>query len=429
MRLILTGCNPMTGNLGVSALCYATLRTLFAELPEVDLSVTDQGWGMRQDTLTVDGAEAHYRRFGIRSSRRYWRSESLWNIRVSTWLGGLRNPAAKAICDADAVLDISGGDSFTDLYGEKRFRAISLVKKIALGVGCPLVLLPQTYGPFQDPSNRRAAQHIVREAAMAWARDPESFETLRNLAGADFDPARHRCGVDVAFNLESLPPRCDQPLKSAGVGKLIVGFNVSGLIYNGGATAARQYGFKADYRELVLRFMQKMLRETDCAIVLLPHVITSGRYEADAAACENVREALGPAARERVTTLASPMDPRHAKWVISRFDWFCGTRLHSTIAGLSSKVPTAAIAYSLKARGVFATCGVAENVVDLRHLTTDEAMNQLWEAWLRREQTEGVLAEKIPGVIAKATQQMRDIIAAIRLSANSPAAAMTHAAV
>ena len=38
--------------------------------------------------------------------------------------------------------------------------------------------------------------------------------------------------------------------------------------------------------------------------------------------------------------------------------------MHATIAALSSGVPCATVAYSLKARGVFASCGMAHAVAD-----------------------------------------------------------------
>ena len=40
------------------------------------------------------------------------------------------------------------------------------------------------------------------------------------------------------------------------------------------------------------------------------------------------------------------------KWIISRMDLFAGARTHSTIAALSSAVPTLSFAYSMKAKGI-----------------------------------------------------------------------------
>ena len=57
--------------------------------------------------------------------------------------------------------------------------------------------------------------------------------------------------------------------------------------------------------------------------------------------------------------LSPDLDASEVKWCISKLDWFVGSRMHATIAALSSGVPCAAIAYSRKFRGVFATLGVA----------------------------------------------------------------------
>ena len=51
--------------------------------------------------------------------------------------------------------------------------------------------------------------------------------------------------------------------------------------------------------------------------------------------------------------------------MIGRLDWFCGTRMHSTIAALSSGTPAAAMAYSPKFQGVFGLCDLGHRVVDL----------------------------------------------------------------
>jgi len=40
------------------------------------------------------------------------------------------------------------------------------------------------------------------------------------------------------------------------------------------------------------------------------------------------------------------------KWMISKMKLFAGSRTHSTIAALSSGVPTLSFAYSIKARGI-----------------------------------------------------------------------------
>jgi len=88
-------------------------------------------------------------------------------------------------------------------------------------------------------------------------------------------------------------------------------------------------------------------------------------------------------------------------------DWFCGTRMHSTIAALSSGLPTAAIAYSDKTLGVFESCGVEDQVIDPRKLETQTVVERLVESFEKRAQTRQVLSTSIDGVKARAAEQLR----------------------
>lgn len=414
-RLCFFGALPDTGNLGVSALCYSVLGGLARYLPTADVTVFDHGRGVWRETAEFASGRFTFTRCGASHTRRYYRRESFWNIRVSGWLGGLGNPAACRLRDADVVLAINGGDSFTDLYGPRCFNAVTQAMRLTLEHDKPLVLLPQTYGPYRDPATRRIAAEIVRRAALAWARDIHSFETLRELAGSAFDPERHRCGVDVAFALERRRPQAPVPgvvveWLSDDRSVPTIGFNVSGLVFNDPDAAANRYGLRADYGQVVIGFLRRVLKKTNCNVLLVPHVLTPpGHYESDPGANLAVVQELGDLAAARVQVVPPRYDQSEVKWIISRCDWFCGTRMHATIAGLSSGVPTAAIAYSLKTQGVFETCGQGERVADPRELATEEVIEQLWSSFVAREAARATLAGALPRVLVQADAQAAEI--------------------
>jgi len=405
------GAPPDTGNLGVSALCFSVLAGL-RQRGARRVTVFDHTPGAGP----LDGWDSAVRRAGACRTRRWYRPESHAAITACLRLGLSAAPAAVALRDAQAILDISGGDSFTDLYGPWRFRSVIWPKQIALQRGIPLVLLPQTYGPFNDPGSRRIAAGIVRGAASCWARDLRSFDILRDLLGDAFDPQRHRVGVDVAFGLERLAPPAAQSdavsaaMDNAGDAGPLVGLNISGLIHNDPEKARTRYRFRADYRAAMRGFVERLVAD-GARVLLVPHVVTPpGHYESDADASRAVVDALDPALRGRVTIAPEFADPRHAKWLIARCDWFCGTRMHATIAGLSSGTPTAAVAYSDKTRGVFETCAQGGEVVDPREVETSEVVERLWDSYQRRQAVHRSLAEHLPDVLAQAERQMDEIV-------------------
>lgn len=411
------GAAPDTGNLGVSALCYSVLAGLRDRGARLVI-VFDHSQGVAE----LPGWNGFARRAGAYRTRRWYRPESHAAIGFALRLGIRRLPAAGALIRCDAILDISGGDSFTDLYGAERFESVGWPKRLAIRLGKPLILLPQTYGPYTDPTRKREAARIVRSARACWARDRRSYEILLDLLGDAFDEDRHRVGVDVAFLLETIEPdestgaggaACMEALDRLGAGPL-AGLNVSGLILNDPENARTRYRFIADYRDAVTRLIESLVA-AGARVVLTPHVVTPrGHYESDTEASESVVSALSPAVRARVWVAPAFEDPRHVKWLIARCDWFCGTRMHATIAGLSSGVPTATIAYSDKAKGVFETCGQGAQVIDPRELDTDGVVEHLTDSFRNREEIRSSLARHLPGVLATASEQMDRIVDQIR---------------
>ncbi len=421
--LCLFGAAPGTNNLGVDALCHATVTGLVERLPTARFTVFDYRRGVRAASVPRAAGDVPVALVGANHSRRLWRSDTLRTMRAlgrAGALGGRLSPGLAALRGADAVLDLSGGDSFTDLYGRERFDTVTLPKWIALEQGRPLVLLPQTYGPFQDARTRAEAAAVVGAADYAWARDARSFDVLRSLLDDRFDPARHRLGVDMAFGLEvrRRPGGLDRVLdawheRSAGssAGPL-VGVNVSGLVWLS-EERARSYGFRADYRALTLGLVRRLLAEDGVRVVLVPHVLEPvGHYESDLEACRAVAAELGVG--ERLHVLQPPYSPSEVKAEIARLDWFVGTRMHATIAALSTGVPAAAVAYSPKFKGVFERCGLGAAVADPTTLDADAAVEVLMAAWQRRAEDRRSLAAALRDVQATLAEQLDAVVAVVR---------------
>ncbi|MGH3646288.1 MAG: polysaccharide pyruvyl transferase family protein [Micromonosporaceae bacterium] len=394
-------------NLGVGALRASVIAGLRAREPDADITVFDDGWGIR----SRDG----FRLAGARDSRRWHRTESYRNMWFAARTGA-SNPGLRVIDRADAVLDISGGDSFCDLYGYARFRTVAWPKRIALQRGRPLVFLPQTYGPFRNRRTRAEAVRLLRGATAAWARDADSYAAMVELLGADHDPQRHKQGVDVAFGMTSAPP--PEPVREpvekflAADASPVVGLNVSGLL----VTRGRDFGLRADLA-LAVRRITELLVGDGARVLMIPHVSTPGGVDDDTETNGQLAREFATRYPDRVALAPAGLDPRQAKWLIGRTDWFCGMRMHATIAALSQAVPTASIAYSRKTRGVFAALGQQRRVADARNQTTDEVVEVLWAGWRQRASTAAGLARRLPEVTTAASDQLDQIVALTRLRA------------
>lgn len=407
LQFVLAGAAIGNGNRGVEALGRSVADGVHRELRGASLSILDDGWGVRPDTSGhYAGTSVDF--VGVRQSRRWHRPESWARVRAAQATFPRLNRVAQRFQDADAVLDLSAGDSFTDLYGPVRLRTVTAPKEAALRAGRPLVLLPQTYGPFTAPEARRLAERIVRSASMAFARDPWSFDRLLELAGPDVDSSRLRSGVDVAFALEPRRPRSEVVDVVEGLGNgTTAGVNVSGLLRTD--AAHEQFGIAGNYLDTMTALVRSLI-EADAHVVLVPHVhLPGGTGESDIGAIEDVRGRLSAAELSRTTVLPTDLDAAEVKWCISNLGWFVGTRMHATIAALSTLTPVAAYAYSDKTQGVFETCKAGDHVVDARVYAAQEAVERLVNGYLARGTMRALLVDHAAPTVDRSRNQLREV--------------------
>lgn len=316
-----------------------------------------------------------------------------------------RNPWLRAIIDADFVGDIRGGDSFSDIYGFGRFLVGSLPLLSVALLQRAYVMLPQTYGPFRFRASRALAKFMLRRASAVLTRDCNCQSLVAELSGrtASFCP-------DVAFTLDPLEPRrlhiAPEGLDLHGEG-LVVGVNVSGLLYMGGYTGRNMFGLRTEYRQTMCEVLDAILTRTQAAVLLVPHVFGSEQEEE---ACSSLRTLYESRYPKRVFAVTQPLSERELKWIISKTDFFIGSRMHACIAALSQCVPTVGLAYSDKFLGVFESAGVGDSIIDLRTASSDDVVTRTLLALEQRLETPAQLQSRIPCVQSAIVQTFRRLM-------------------
>lgn len=283
----------------------------------------------------------------------------------------------------DIMLDISAGDSFTDIYPAKRFAYIAGTKIVPILMGTPLVLSPQTIGPFSRQPHSAIAAWICRRAAAVFSRDELSIKALATLAPG----VAAQQVVDVAFALP-FTRREKTP------GRLQVGLNVSGLLMNGGYAGGNQYGLGFDYAALTHRLITALIERGDCDIHLVPHVIAPHMPNDDDAAAADRLKAQYPALHRHPDFQSASA----AKGFVSGLDYMIGARMHATIAAFSSGVPVAPISYSRKFEGLFGAFGYDGLV--RRDMDDDAALAHILAGIDRRDALAAAIARAQPQIDA-----------------------------
>ncbi len=315
VRVVVLWANDESTNLGVRALAHGTA------------ALVERSW---------PGAEVVHLYYGSSVSPMplgSWRT--LARARVDR-----RLPLRDWFAGFDLAVDTRGGDSFADIYGLGRLTNQSLVAEVARSAGTPVVLGPQTVGPFRTRRGTALGRFTLARSAAVIARDAVSAEHATRL-GRPVD----LLATDVVFAL----PR---PAVERSRDVLL---NVSGLLW-----APNPHVEAARYRETVLDLSRKLVA-SGRRLSLLAHVLDSPAVDNDVPA---VRELAALLDDPDVEVLV-PRDLAHVRELTASARLVVGSRMHACLNALSCATPAVPLAYSRKFAPLLAGLGW-DHTVDLR---------------------------------------------------------------
>lgn len=385
--------NPYNRNLGVAALAYSALALLYDVVEEHGLPAEFSFFGSERDgwdEITVNDKLIRFK--NIRGMDFYH-----WKSRIKMLLFPRKHQVAE-INSITFAFDIAEGDSFTDIYGDVRFRKICNSKYYFGRRVKKQVLLPQTIGPFNRSENEKAAFKAMGYADMVISRDSQSFRYTAGKLPAD----RIAESIDVAFYL----PYSRTDFEG---GKTHVGVNISGLLWNGGYTRNNQFGMKTDYKKLMLGILQYFNEQEDIQLHLVSHVIPEHQpVEDDYEAARVLQEAFPRA------ILAPRFDtPIAAKSYISGLDFFTGARMHACIAAFSTGVPVFPLAYSRKFNGLFIETLQYQWLGDCVNTNEDTVLEGLKEAYYKRQGLKEKIQEGNDGIVKPRIAALKKLLYSI----------------
>ena len=344
MRVLVLWADDTSPNLGVRALAEGTAALIRSVWPDAEICF--QNYGSRSAPARVGSPR----------------------VLLDDWITG-RHGLRAWVRGFDVVVDSRSGDSFADIYGLDRLVAMSALGEFVHRCGVPLVLGPQTVGPFTGRRARALARRSLRTADAVMTRDSVSADHVQEL-GAHVDVRT----TDVVFALP-VPERS---------GERDVVLNVSGLLWHGSPHVD-----PTAYRATV-RALHRGLIERDRRVTLLAHVLDSSSPDNDVPAVQALAAEIG--GKVEVVVPASLAEVRS---VVASAQLVLGSRMHACLNALSVGTPAIPLSYSRKFEPLLADLGWTAQV-DLR---TDPAPA---EAALRHVDGADELAGALPAMRARA---------------------------
>lgn len=424
-RFCLLGASFETANMGVSALAAGTIESIIHNQPNAEITLLDYSKEGKAYQFKSSLGNVPVRLLNIRFSKKFYLKnniaylillalalkivpvEKLKNIIIR------RNAWLQHISHADIVTSIAGGDSFSDIYGLARLIYVALPQILVLLLNKKLILLPQTYGPFNGRAARTIARFILKRSHAIYSRDQEGLDEVKKLTGNKGISGKLQFCHDVGFVVPPERPAVhsfdtlaipDDKIRN------LIGLNVSGLLFMGGYSKKNMFGLKSNYAELIYDLIHYLITVKSIPVLLVPHVFGSGsNSESDQSVCELIYQDLKPRYPSMLFLVSGNYNQSEVKYIVGECDFFIGARMHACIGALSQCIPAIGIAYSKKFKGVFETVGMGNLIADPRISDKNGILSIIDKAYTNRHQLRSILAQRIP----EAKQNVFDIFRTI----------------
>ena len=258
--------------------------------------------------------------------------------------------------DCDVCLSV-GGDTYC--YGDNH--GIQVLTRELKKRGKKTVLWGATIGA-EDLSERKLES--LRDFDAIFTREPITYELLKANGAND----NIYLFSDPAFCMERVEV---EPIDGF-TRENTLGFNISPLVASGDPRK----------KEIAEDFLRFVFENTTMKVLLVPHVVEENNNDYDF--MKPIFEKFEHTGR--IAILPPDLEARQYKGYIAGTRFFVGARTHSTIAAYSSGVPTIALGYSVKARGIAKDIfGEEKYVLDIKAMTDYEELRDEFLKLLENE--------------------------------------------
>lgn len=258
------------------------------------------------------------------------------------------------------VAAINGGDGFSDIYSTRLFKSRLGLIKLAMAAKVPVIMLPQTIGPFIKLENLKIASKILKYAKLVYVRDKCFTAELKEMGIA------YELTKDLSFYMK--PEKWDIEIDK----KNAIGINISGLAYdNKFHSLSGQFEL---YPKLINELINLFLKKGKI-VYLISHSYDYNKPDKNNDDLEAARKVYNSLVnKENVILIDKDLISPQVKYVISKMSFFVGTRMHANFAAIYTGVPVFGLAYSYKFKGAFENNGLdgEKQVASIVNITDDD---------------------------------------------------------
>lgn len=299
-----------------------------------------------------------------------------------------RRQLMRAYYDADVVVVIGGGHLYAPHAYNIAFIWLWVGLALAVVLGKPLLLLPQSFGPLPGRLQRAMLRWLLEHAAFVAAREYRSVELLAKLK-----LRRALVLPDLAFTAaEAAPHELDaavpQIRQARASGRPLIGLT---LMDWGGQNP--RFRNQPGYEAAVLALIGHLAERYDARIFLFSQCFGSTAAHDDRRIARRLAAVAPPA---DLTVVDAALSPELLKAAYRQIDALVATRMHSAIFALGAGVPTLVIGYLHKSVGIMEMLGLERYCLDIDTVDCDTLRDGFDRLWRDRTHVARRIGERVP---------------------------------
>lgn len=386
MSVVIVG-GSLTGNRGAASMVHGVVDGLRARMPDVDVVVLTP---LMEDDLAL-GSPFQLVAFGPTEIVRSAAEAAAHRVSRRVPLGS----AARAIADADIVVDVSG-ISFVDDRGGATLAYNVLLLAPALLLATPVVKAAQAMGPFERPLNRSLATSVLQRVDAVLTRGQRTDEFVRELGIVSTR------ADDVAFLMD-----IDDADRSWA---RTIADTDDYAVVSPSAVVVGQEGGDGDYERTMATLVGGLAR--DRSVLLVPHSSRPGLPESklnDVPLCERLVQHVG-ATPNPVRVVGVHASPQQMRALLEGATLCVTSRFHAMISALAVATPVVVVSWSHKYREVLAEFDLADAAIDFRRVTADGLLDLVRATVQDAPRVRDRIREALPAVRRRAEVNITSIV-------------------
>lgn len=290
----------------------------------------------------------------------------------------------QAYVEADIIIAAGGGYLYTTstFFGNIILFINLFSFYFGILLGKPVYLYSQSIGPFASQMQAWFIKKAIRKVRLIEVREDLS-RTL--LASWGIQTPVYNT-LDAAFLLPD--EDCPEIFSEVKEEKMWVGIT------------ARKWFRDSDrqqaYEKILAEFIDWLIDDLRALVFFIPQVTYEKGDDDDRMVARAIKKRVF--AKDSVCLIEEELTPQQIKRFCGKMNFFVGTRMHSNIYALSMFVPTLAIAYQPKTRGIMMQLNLDDFVVQIEKMVLAALQDKFRHLVASQTEIKKCLRVKIPDV-------------------------------